>query len=129
MLPGNPQAIKFCQSHANYLIHIVIAVGGESADEAYVLFQHSTLSVFRVESFCVWSWNWIVRLAARCEILGILAHNRSRRQVLPRCIFDFHNASKLVIVRVIDLHCRLEIFLWQGLRFEAECTIGQATEA
>src|SRR5271165_1013694 len=125
---SSAQSVELCQCHADDLIHIVIAVGGQPSDKADVLLFAGQIGVLLVDRFSVRGRNWIIWLFSWAEIFWIFANDGRDGQFLSGDVFRFHDACEFVIIRVVHLYNGLIVFHLQGFRFEPERAVRQRAE-
>ena len=116
---------RFLQRHADDLVHVVVAIGGQAPDEgdrgirggpgrteiAKVRGERVGLGprfVFLVEGRGIGGGNRVVGFLAGTEVVRIFADNGRIGALLASGMFDFDNASELLVVGIIHLHRGLE---------------------
>ena len=111
------QLLKLRQSHADDLVHVVVAIRGEAADEADVFFLFGQLGVLAVKRLRGGGGDGVVRFAVADVIGGIFADNGRVFAALAGGVLDLDDAGEVVVVGIIHLHCRLPETGFAGDRF------------
>jgi hypothetical protein len=114
------------EGHGGDLVHVVVAVGGEAAEEGD-FFAAATggelgeggggvgeVAVLFIEGGGVGGGDGVVGFFAGAEVVGVFADDGGVFDLLSGGVFDFDDAGEVVVVGVVDLHGGLEEAVGDG---------------
>lgn len=108
------------EGHADNLVHVVVAIGGEATNkgDAFTTTGGGDLgeggrgvgevAVLLVESSGVGSGYGVVGFFAEAEVVGVFADDGGVFDLLAGSVFDLDDAGEVLVVRVVYLHPGLE---------------------
>lgn len=112
----NLKIFKLLQRRGHYLIHVVVAVVGQSSNKSYVFFTLCKSLVVVEYFFGVGCGDWVKWLHARTVVRGIFPHDSRVRALLPGGMLQLNDAGKFFAAGVIHLQCGLPEALSAGNR-------------
>ena len=149
------EPVIFCQCHADDLVHVVVAIGGQAADEGDAGHGHGGVAlevlreggllgeflVFLVLRRRIRGRDRVVGFLSGAVVVRILTNDGGVAARLARGVFHLHDAGEFLFVGIIDLHGRLpeaglaggglaglELFFGEAFGLEAQRAVGQAAE-